>query len=117
MEQTFASMSRSFRTAMAAMSAPTDRDVVMGPPPLPPQVAQSTSGDSRTNQELPDKYRRLKRKYFELEEVCRVAAISVFGLSLMELTQKYKETIIELHASGDRNVKWRTERKCAIHLL
>ena len=52
-----------------------DRDVVMGPPPLPPQASTpgsgsgDTKGRDRENLELAEKYRKLKRKYFELEEV------------------------------------------------
>lgn len=45
----------------------------MGPPPLPPQIALSASGDSRgrdkEGMDVTEKYRKLKRKYFELEEV------------------------------------------------
>ena len=53
------------------MPTPADRDVVMGPPPLPPQITLSGSGDSRSRetQETADKYKKLKRKYHELEEV------------------------------------------------
>jgi hypothetical protein len=47
-------------------------DVVMGPPPLPlPATQQSPPAPSKDNQEIVDKYRRLKRKYFELEDVSR----------------------------------------------
>jgi hypothetical protein len=48
-------------------------DVVMGPPPLPlPATQQSPPAPSKDNQEIVDKYRRLKRKYFELEDVSRI---------------------------------------------
>jgi hypothetical protein len=55
--------------------APSDKDIVMGPPPLPPQiavsapVADSSKGREKDTTELAEKYKRLKRKYFELEEV------------------------------------------------
>lgn len=56
---------------MATMPTPVDRDIIMGPPPVPMQLGHSASGDSRAreNQDISDKYRRLKRKYVELEEV------------------------------------------------
>jgi hypothetical protein len=45
-------------------------DVVMGPPPPPSSVTlQPPPAPSNDNQEVVDKYRRLKRKYFELEDV------------------------------------------------
>lgn len=62
-------MSRAHKSNMAPpqnMGPP--QDVVMGPPPLPPQVAQSTSQKSNST-DVVEKYRRLKRKYFDLEEV------------------------------------------------
>ena len=74
-------MSRSARTAAASSSAtitqpglpPLDRDVVMGPPPVPAQIAPVSSMGAHSkegeSQEVTEKYRRLKRKYFELEEV------------------------------------------------
>ncbi|OBZ71282.1 hypothetical protein A0H81_08683 [Grifola frondosa] len=67
------------------------QDIVMGPPPLPPQLAQSASQKSRESHDVAEKYRRLKRKYFDLEE-------------------KHKDTLIQLQGSGERNVKWRSER-------
>ncbi|EED78631.1 predicted protein [Postia placenta Mad-698-R] len=85
-------MSRAHKSNMAPpqnMGPP--QDVVMGPPPLPPQVAQSTSQKSNST-DVVEKYRRLKRKYFDLEE-------------------KYKESILQLRGSGERNVKWRAERR------
>ncbi|KAI0685618.1 hypothetical protein BC835DRAFT_1289824 [Cytidiella melzeri] len=94
-------MSRSARTSAGSSSmpvathSPADRDVVMGPPPLPPQIAVSAPGDSkgrdREGIEAAEKYKRLKRKYFELEE-------------------KYKDAMSELRGSGERSVKLRTER-------
>ncbi|KAI0631970.1 hypothetical protein C8Q77DRAFT_1218536 [Trametes polyzona] len=71
--------------------APPPQDIVMGPPPVPAQVAQSTSQQKPKEPDFAEKYRRLKRKYFELEE-------------------KHKEAMIQLRSSGERNVKWRAER-------
>ena len=49
------------------------QDVVMGPPPVPSQIAPSSSTGARLkepeSQDVSEKYRRLKRKFFELEEV------------------------------------------------
>ncbi|EIW59162.1 uncharacterized protein TRAVEDRAFT_147049 [Trametes versicolor FP-101664 SS1] len=70
---------------------PPQHDTVMGPPPVPAQVAQSGSQQKAKDADFAEKYRRLKRKYFELEE-------------------KHKETAIQLRSSGERNVKWRAER-------
>ncbi|RDB14850.1 hypothetical protein Hypma_016380 [Hypsizygus marmoreus] len=78
------------RSTSSAMGPPTDRDVVMGPPSIPPPgtTAQPKAKDS---QEISEKYRKLKRRFFELEE-------------------KHKETSTELQRSGERNVKMREER-------
>ncbi|KAI6108541.1 FYRN-domain-containing protein [Pisolithus croceorrhizus] len=80
-------------TASAAMSS----DIVMGPPPppppLPPQTtAQQQQPSSKDNQDINEKYRRLKRRYLELE-------------------QKFKEAQHELRLSGERNVRMRDERE------
>lgn len=51
---------------------PPDRDVVMGPPPVPAQPPQQqvmSQQKPKDNQEIGDKYKKLKRRYFELEEV------------------------------------------------
>ncbi|OSD07349.1 hypothetical protein PYCCODRAFT_1430603 [Trametes coccinea BRFM310] len=80
-------MSHSGRTPMG----PPQQDVVMGPPPVPPQVSQSASQQKSKEPDFADKYKKLKRKYFELEE-------------------KHKEAMIQLRSSGERNVKWRAER-------
>ncbi|KAH9947436.1 hypothetical protein B0H21DRAFT_333507 [Amylocystis lapponica] len=79
-------MSRANRQSMGP-----PHDIVMGPPPLPPQVSQATTPKPRDSQDIAEKYRRLKRKYFELEE-------------------RHKESLIQLQSSGERNVKWRSER-------
>lgn len=68
-------------------------DVVMGPPPPPPLpvTQQPPPAPPKDNLEIVDKYRRLKRRYFELED-------------------KHKEAQHELRLSGERNVKLREER-------
>ncbi|GBE85118.1 predicted protein [Sparassis crispa] len=81
-------MSRPNRPS-APMGPP--QDMVMGPPPLPVQVAQPDPQKPKESQDVAEKYRRLKRKYFELEE-------------------KHKESMLQLKTSGERNVKWRSER-------
>ncbi|KAF8229672.1 hypothetical protein L208DRAFT_160034 [Tricholoma matsutake] len=76
-------MSRRRSTSSSKASVP-DRDVVMGPPPAPAPSAAVP----QTNQDISEKYRKLKRRFFELEE----------------------ETNTELQRSGERNVKMREER-------
>jgi hypothetical protein len=55
------------------MAPPSDKDIIMGPPPVPsplPIVPSAKPGPApKDNQEIVEKYKRLKRKYFELEEV------------------------------------------------
>ncbi|KAH7909241.1 FYRN-domain-containing protein, partial [Hygrophoropsis aurantiaca] len=81
------------RSISTAMGPPPDRDIIMGPPPPPlPSAQQPIQQTSKDNQEITEKYRKLKRRYFELED-------------------KYKETQAELHRSGERNVKMREERE------
>ncbi|KAF8073984.1 hypothetical protein FPV67DRAFT_777926 [Lyophyllum atratum] len=78
------------RSSSSAMTSAADRDVVMGPPPVP----GSSSGSQlkpKDGQEISEKYKKLKRRFFELEE-------------------KHKETSTELQRSGERNVKMREER-------
>ncbi|TBU44286.1 hypothetical protein BD309DRAFT_958810 [Dichomitus squalens] len=75
-------------TPRAQMAPP--QDIVMGPPPLPPQAGQPGAGKQK-EPDVAAKYSRLKRKYFELEE-------------------KTKEAMLQLRSSGERNVKWRSER-------
>ncbi|KAF8264382.1 hypothetical protein EI94DRAFT_1805910 [Lactarius quietus] len=71
---------------------PTDRDVIMGPPPVPPQpLTPSSLQNSKDQREFSEKYYKLKRKYWELEE-------------------KYKDLEDELRRSGERNTNWNTER-------
>ncbi|KAJ2914714.1 hypothetical protein MD484_g5689, partial [Candolleomyces efflorescens] len=80
----------------------SDKDIVMGSssssaPAAPPSTSTATapaasgSSKSRDNLEIQDKYRKLKRRFFELEE-------------------KHKETSNELQRSGERNVRMREER-------
>ncbi|KAI9443539.1 FYRN-domain-containing protein [Lactarius indigo] len=69
---------------------PTDRDVIMGPPPVPPQpLTPSSMQNSKDQREFSEKYYKLKRKYWELEEA-------------------HLED--ELRRSGERNTNWNTER-------
>ncbi|OCH87731.1 hypothetical protein OBBRIDRAFT_837161 [Obba rivulosa] len=71
-------------------------DVVMGPPPLPPHA--SSQQKPRDSQDVGEKYSKLKRKYFELEE-------------------KHKDTLHQLRASAERNVKWRAERELLLNRI
>jgi hypothetical protein len=50
---------------------PADRDVIMGPPPVPPHqpFTPSSVQNSKDPREFSEKYYKLKRKYWELEEV------------------------------------------------
>lgn len=79
-------------TASAAMSS----DIVMGPPPPPilpiNQTPVQQQPSSKDNQDTNEKYRKLKRRYFELEE-------------------KFKEAQHALRLSGERNVRMREERE------
>ncbi|TFY76598.1 hypothetical protein EWM64_g7415 [Hericium alpestre] len=74
---------------------PLERDVVMGPPPLPGQAPLATSisqnSPSKDSRENVEKYYKLKRKYFDLEE-------------------KHKEMEDELRRSGERNLRMNQER-------
>jgi hypothetical protein len=54
-------MSRRRSTSSTKVLA-TDRDVVMGPP--------APSSSPAVQQDINEKYRKLKRRFFELEEVC-----------------------------------------------
>jgi hypothetical protein len=46
-----------------------EKDVVMGPPPAPVST-QAAPAMQQPNQDISEKYRKLKRRFFELEEVC-----------------------------------------------
>lgn len=64
-------MSRSSRNSTINLAPP--HDIVMGPPPLPSQLtltpSQSSTLKLKDSPEVGEKYKRLKRKYFELEQV------------------------------------------------
>jgi hypothetical protein len=64
------SMSRRSAT-MLPPPPPVDRDVIMGPPPVPPHqpFTPSSVQNSKDPREFSEKYYKLKRKYWELEEV------------------------------------------------
>lgn len=48
-------------------------DIVMGPPPVPAPLSSSSHASSQAkskdNSDIAEKYRKLKRRFFELEEV------------------------------------------------
>jgi hypothetical protein len=48
------------------MGPPLERDIIMGPPPVPPPGHPYPQKDKS---DINEKYRKLKRRYFELEEV------------------------------------------------
>jgi hypothetical protein len=106
------------RSLSGIMGPPTDRDVVMGPPPIPPPLGPpqppALPQKSKETQEIVDKYKRLKRRYFELEEVGSFLT-PVQKIFIVE--QKHKETESELMRSGERNVKMREEREYVLVLL
>lgn len=86
------------RSTPGTMGPPSDRDVVMGPPPVPTPLSSGLPAPlpqqkSKDDQNLTEKYKKLKRRFFELEEV-----------------SKHKETNNELQRSGERNVRMREER-------
>ena len=64
-------MSRRPATMLPPPPPPVDRDVIMGPPPVPPHQPFSPSSvqNSKDPREFSEKYYKLKRKYWELEEV------------------------------------------------
>ena len=78
------------------MGPPVDRDVVMAPPQFnpqqyPPPPGQPVPIQQKPPQDCVEKYKRLKRKYFELEEVrIAVAKNEAFTLqSTRFLTSAY----------------------------
>lgn len=61
------------RSSSNAMGPPPDRDVVMGPPPVPaPASSTASPSKSKDGQDINEKYRKLKRRFFELEEVSQI---------------------------------------------
>ena len=50
---------------------PADRDVIMGPPPVPPHqpFTPSSLQNSKDPRDVSEKYYKLKRKFWEMEEV------------------------------------------------
>jgi len=57
------------RSTSTAMGPPPDRDIMMGPPPVPAPLPSATHQKTKDGQEIVEKYRKLKRRFFELEEV------------------------------------------------
>lgn len=68
------------------MGPPPDKDIVMGPPPNPFPHPNGAS-KSKEAQELAEKYSRLKKRYFELEQVCGHVEEGNFGAVARPLTQ------------------------------
>lgn len=68
------------RNSRAPMGPPQDI-IMMGPPLLPSQTSQSTSDKSKDPQDVNEKYRKLKRKYFDLEEASHpyLSPIATYG--------------------------------------
>lgn len=108
------------------MGPPADRDVVMAPPQFnpqqyPPPPNQPAGVQQKPPQDYVEKYKRLKRKYFELEEVRILiphnpGPPSVFSHPLTPghdacLFQKFKVTESELLRSGERTSRMRHERR------
>lgn len=114
-------MSRTPRSHQPNMGPPTD--IVMGPPPLPPQVGvfhagpATSSKPNKDTQDVSDKYRRLKKRYFELEEVrsTRLSPPVIApsdDLYVSATTQRHKDAVLELRRSGERTVSWMDEKSC-----
>ncbi|TFY65507.1 hypothetical protein EVJ58_g1930 [Rhodofomes roseus] len=99
-------MSRPSRSSMGPpQNMPPPQDIVMGPPPLPPQASQPRDNIPKNSSEsdVVEKYSKLVRKYKELEE-------SLTVISCATAIQKYNEAQFQLQRSGERNLKWRAER-------
>ena len=92
------------------MGPPQDRDVAMRPPPPPhlPSTQPPPPQPTKDSQEVLEKYRKLKRRYFELEEVCRAPTCHSADTQRTR-HQKHQETQAELRLSGERNVRLREE--------
>lgn len=96
-------------------------DIVMGPPPPPHlpinQTPAQQQPSSKDNQDVNEKYRKLKRRYYELEEVIRpafFAPIRYLSSFVISSQQKFKEAQRELRLSGERNVRMREEREYVV---
>ncbi|KAH8104641.1 hypothetical protein BXZ70DRAFT_887891 [Cristinia sonorae] len=79
------------------MGPPTE----MGPPPLPPQAGATTANSSKPpkdNHDVAEKYRRLKKRYFELED-------------------RHKDAVLELRRSGERTVAWMNEKSALLERI
>ena len=60
----------------------SNQDIVMGPPPLPPQLTNtasqaSTQKSAKDSLDVSEKYSRLKRRFFEIEDVSLRSSISI----------------------------------------
>ncbi|KAF9783105.1 FYRN-domain-containing protein, partial [Thelephora terrestris] len=82
------------------MGPPADRDVVMAPPQFnpqqfPPAQTQPANVQQKPPQDYVEKYKRLKRKFFELEE-------------------KFKETESELLRSSERTSRMRHDQNALL---
>ncbi|KAI0042397.1 hypothetical protein FA95DRAFT_1598479 [Auriscalpium vulgare] len=80
------------RSAHMPPPPPPDRDILMGPPPVPHQQPFAPSNAENASQrDYAEKYYKLKRKYFDLED-------------------RHKRTEEELRLSGERNMHMSRER-------
>jgi len=91
--------------------APLDRDERMGPPSLP-TPASVGQNQSQPPQETIEKYKKLKRRYAELQEV-RVHIIMFLDQKRRSvLNQRHQESNTDSNQSDDRNVRMREEKEC-----
>lgn len=73
------------RSSSSAMGPPPAKDVVMGPPPVPAPVSPQPSMPAtsppkiKDSQDISEKYKKLKRRFFELEEVSAYLPLFLFG--------------------------------------
>jgi len=84
----------------------------MGPPP-PPPVSIPAQQPPKENQDfVHEKYRKLKRRYFELEEVNFKKYNKRYPRS--DTLQKLKEAQYELKLSSERNAKLCEDREYVV---